>query len=280
MSTAAAVTPDSAHYKFITIPTPNSNYAVASGVNNGGVVTGYYVDSSGNYHGFVWQGGAFQTVDYPGAVNTILGGLNDRGAAIGYWGDGTTNHTVIYSISSGNWTPLPDIPNYSQNDGYCINDSGNAIGNAFAGSTSAAWMWDSGTSSYSFFSVPEAAQYSTFPSCINDKNQVAGYYADTSGVYHGFLKEYGTFATINMPGALDTFPDGINNLGVLQGQIIDASGAAEGFLGTPGGQFATVNYPGSGATAIVGINDRGDLCGAYGTAGFATAAAFLAIFQP
>jgi hypothetical protein len=269
----------SSHYKFITIATPTSSYAVASGINNSGWVSGYYLDSSSNYHGFVWQGGMLQTVDYPGAVNTILGGINDQGVAIGYYGDGTTNHTVTYAVSNATWSALPDIAGYSQNDGYCINNDGMAVGNAFGSGTSAAWIWDPGTSAYTFFEVPGAAPYTTSPSCINDKNQVAGYYADSSGAYHGFVKAYGSYMTIDVPGAADTFPDGINDWGILQGQIISGSGAAEGFAATPGGVFTLVNYPGSAATAIVGINDHGDICGAYGGVGFSPAMAFVGILQ-
>jgi len=278
--TSAVETPASGSYKFITIPAPNSPYAVASGINNAGVVTGYYLDSSSNYHGFVWENGAFQTIDYPGAVDTSLGQANNHGVAIGSYGDGTTSHTVTYSVSTGAWTTLPDIPNYSQNDGYSINDEGVAVGNAFEGSTSVAWIWDPVTLSYSFFTVPGAAQYSTSPSGINNKNEVAGYYADSDGVYHGFLKQYGTYTTIDVPGAADTFLDGINNRGVIEGQIYNASFVAEGFVEASGGRFETVNYPSSGATAIVGISDRGDLSGSYGGAGFTEPVmAFIAVMQ-
>ena len=276
----AANTPASDHYRFVTITAPDSPYAVANGINNAGVVTGYYLDSNSNYHGFVWQNGALQTVDYPGAVDTSLGGLNNWGVAMGSYGDGATTHAVTYSVSTGAWTALPDIPNYSQNDGYCVNDLGIAIGNAFEGGTSVAWIWDPATLSYSFFTVPGAAQYTTSPSCINDKNQIAGYYVDASGAYQGFIYEYGTYATVNVPGALDTYPDGINNRGIVEGQIFDAAGAAEGFVATSGGRFTIVNYPGAGATAIVGINDRGDLCGGYGGPDFAEPVqAFIAILR-
>ena len=272
-------TPASAQYKFIKIPVPNTSYAVADGINNARVVTGYYADSSSNYHGFVWQNGVLETVNYPGAQNTLLYGINNQGVAIGYYGDGTTNHAVTYTISTATWTSLPDIPDYSQNDAYCINDLGFAVGNAYEGSSSAAWIWDPKAASYSMFAVPGAAESTTSPSCLNNKNQVAGYYADSNGVYHGFLKEYGTYATIDFPGAADSFLDGINDAGIIQGQIIDASGAADGFVASPGGVFTEVNYPGAAATAIVGINDRGDLCGAAGRADFATAHAFIAILQ-
>lgn len=275
---ASASNSNGSRYKFITITTPASSYAVAAGINNNEVVTGYYEDSSSNFHGFVWQNGVLETVDYPGAVDTVLNGLNNQGVAIGYYGDGMTNHTVTYSIAKHTWTALPDIPNYTQNDGYCINDGGNAIGNAFGSGNPMAWIWSAGTSSYTFFSVPGALLGDTYPSCINDKNQVVGYYTDTQGVSHGFIKEYGSYITIDVPGVSDTFPDGMNNWGIMQGQTL-TGGVAQGFEATPGGAFATVNYPNAAATAIVGINDQGDICGAYGGMNFSPAMAFLAIYQ-
>jgi probable HAF family extracellular repeat protein len=277
-SMAAADTPASAQYRFIPISTPQSTYAVADGINNAGLVTGFYIDSNSNYHGFVWQNGVLETVDYPGALDTRLNGVSNRGVAIGYYGDGFTNHAVTYTVSTGTWTALPDIPNYSLNEGYCINSAGFAIGNAASGNSMVAWIWDPKARSYSFFAVPGATPSTTSPSCINDKNQIAGQFADSSGL-HGFLKEYGTYATINFPGAADTFLEGINNWGTIQGSIIDIPGAMDGFAASPAGVFTEVNYPGAAATSIMGINDRGDLCGGAGTINFATSQAFVALVK-
>ena len=82
-------------------------------------------------------------------------------------------------------------------------------------------------------------------------------------MYHGFLKEYGTYTIIDVPGAVETFLDGLNNSGVIQGQIYNAAFAAEGFVATSGGLFTIVNYPNAPNTALVGINNRGDVSGAY-----------------
>jgi probable HAF family extracellular repeat protein len=278
-STRAAVSATETRYKFVTISPPNSPYAVADGINDAGVVTGYYQDPNSNYHGFVWSEGKFHTVDYPGAAYTLLYGVSNTGVAIGYYNDGTADHVVTYSVDGGTWESLPDIPNYPLNQGYCINNGSVAVGNAYQGTTPIAWIWDPSKSSYSFFVAPGAAANSTFPSCINDRNEIAGYYIDSNGVYHGFLSAYGAYTTIDVPSGADTFPDGINNLGTIQGQIVSASGALEGFIATVRGIFEIVNYPGAIATAIVGINDRGDLCGSEGGTNFANAKAFLAIVK-
>ena len=270
---AAADAQAGASYRFVTINVPGTTNAGASSINDDGLVTGNYADSDSNERGFVWKDGVLRKVEYPGALYTYLWAVNNHGVAIAYYGDGTTNHTVLYSVESGTWTPLPDIPGYSDNEGYGLNDDGFAVGNAYeinttvypSVTTSVAWIWNPNTRMYSFFAVPGSAQYSTAPNGINNKGQVAGWYADSSGIYHGYIKEYGTYTTIDFPGASYTFPDGLSNTGVLQGQILTAAPtyAAEGFTGTSGGVFAVVDYPGPFMTSLVGINDQGDVCGEY-----------------
>ncbi len=274
-----ASAPKCADYKFITINADGSTNAVADGINNKGLVSGYYEDSSSIYHGFVWQDGVFTKVDYTDAAYTKLYSLNNSAVVIGFYGNSssTEEHAATYSAKSHKWTVLPDITGYPYNEGYGIDDDGVAVGNAFTSSgNSMAWIWNPATRSYSFFTVPGAAEYTTSPSGLNDKGQIAGYFADSSGAYHGFLKEYGTYTIIDVPDAPYTFLDGINSSGIIQGQIYNAAGAAEGFAATSGGLFRIVNYPGAANTALVGINDLGDVSGSYWE-NFGVNTAFVAI---
>jgi len=267
----AADTPAAARYSFVTIGVPASPDAQASGINNVGLVAGSYEDSSAVTHGFIWTAGAFQTVDYPGAAYTYLELANSQGVAIGYYGDGnSTEHAVMYW--NGTWTALPDIPGYSENEGYGINASGEAVGNAYQGTTSVAWVWHPGTSAYSFFTEPEAAQYGTYTSGITDKGQVVGPFQDPSGVWHGFLKDGDTYTTFDVPGASYTYPLGINNSGtIVVGEWNANGGPLQGFLLTKG-SFTILDYPGPAPTAIEGVNDRGDISGAYADRNGATKA--------
>jgi hypothetical protein len=73
-----------------------------TGINNLGVVTGLYADSSGNNHGLVDVAGRFTTVNFPGAGSgdqegTVLFGLNDLGVIIGgYFDTKGLCHGYIY----------------------------------------------------------------------------------------------------------------------------------------------------------------------------------------
>jgi len=263
----AADTPANAQYKFITIGVPGSADAQAYGINNARLVTGFYEDASSSfvYHGFVWQAGAFQTIDYPGAVYTYLLAVSNQGVAVGYYGDGTAEHAVMYSVPGGTWTALPDIPAYPNNEGYGINRAGVAVGNAYSSdfSTGVAWVWHPSNSAYSFFTVPGAQPNSTGPNGINDKGLVVGLFSDASGVSHGFLRQGTTYTTIDAPGATTTYAFGINNNGTLEGEWYDVAGAAQGFVLTSAGLFTAVDYPGPEVTGLEGVNDRGDISGTY-----------------
>jgi probable HAF family extracellular repeat protein len=266
---AAAATPASAQYRFITIEIPGAigcgtNYYCDApfGVNNVRLVTGEYTDSSNLFHGFVWQSGVLQTLDYPGATNTELFFLNDRGVVAASYNNGVANtqYAVTYSFPTGTWTMLPNIPNYTSNYAYDINDAGVAVGEAF-GTNSSSWIWDPSSQSYTFIVVPGSAENSTSVDALNDKGQVVGWYADSSGVTHGFLKDGQTYATIDPPDSMLTLANAINDSGTIVGAFRNLSGWWEGFVRTSEGAFTVLSVPGSLETQINGINDRGDICG-------------------
>jgi hypothetical protein len=99
-----------AHYQFTTIDAPGTSDTEAYGINNTGLVSGFYV-VNGIGHGFLWQNGALQTVDHPGdrTSNTLLGDVNEPGMVASNYGPFDTQHAAIYSVGAGTWTTLPDI---------------------------------------------------------------------------------------------------------------------------------------------------------------------------
>ncbi len=272
----ATAIPPFGKYLFVNINIPNSTYVQPNGINNAGLVTGYYTDASNNTHGFVWQNGVVQTLDYPGATATYLSGTNNRGVLIGYYVDASnTVHAITYSVTSSGWAMLPDIPDYPGIQPGGINDDGVAVG--YAGGFpfgQVAWIWHPDSQSYSFFTEPAAAESSTLPAAVNDKREVVGRFQTVPGNDHGFLREgcreanledteeNSAFRNIDVPGGFDTQPTGINNRGMIAGWFFDANFDEFGFVRTRGGTFTAVNDPGfDDGTQINGINDRGALCG-------------------
>jgi probable HAF family extracellular repeat protein len=204
-----------------------------------------------------------QTLDYPGSTETGLVFVSNRGVVAGDYTDGVDNtwYAVVYSFPGGTWTILPNIPNYSNNEAYGINDGGVAVGEAFGVNIAESWVWDPSSQSYSFLAVPGSAPNSTTADTLNDKGQVVGWYTDPSGVTHGFLEEGGTYTTIDPPDSTYTLANAINNSGTIVGAWQGPYGWWGGFVRTSDGAFTVLDVPGALETQINGVNDRGDICG-------------------
>jgi probable HAF family extracellular repeat protein len=112
----------------------------------------------------------------------------------------------------------------------------------------------------------------TFPTSINIEGVVAGYYVDSTNVYHGFLRSPdGKFISLDAPGAdttaqsfSGTVANGINDLGEVTGYYIDVSGLLHGFLRSTTGKFTSFDVPGAaGFSNPVAINLEGAVVGYY-----------------
>ncbi len=260
------------HYRFTTIAIPEGVDGVfAFGVNDEGLVSGFYADSLGYYHGFLWRDGAGATVDAPGDwADTYLGGGNDLGLAIGNYDDDLTiSHAAFYRVWDQKWAQLPDIAGRPANFGNGVNIFGVAVGVAFEGTpvdyyNGVGWIWDG--RDYSLISVPQASgsSYGTYASGINDWGQVTGFYQDSAGAYHGFLKQRSLITSFDAQGADDTLAYGINDQGEVVGYYY--FGAVTHGLIVQTGSSVTVDVPGADNTQIFGINNLGQIVGWYSDA--------------
>ena len=150
----------------ITINAPSGpNVVNAQGINNQGLVVGFYVGTDGQVHGFkASQGGAKHgtltataiadpiipaVAGEPGAtfVFSQILGINDHGIAVGYYGDSTTSqHGFLYNTKTGQYTFLDD-PSEAFNNGV------------------------------------EVTQITG----ITNSGEITGFYSDANGVFHGFV---------------------------------------------------------------------------------------------
>ncbi len=69
-------------FKFVSIDFPGSKFTVATGINNSGVIVGYYGNAAGT-HGFRLANAHFTTINVPGAVSTLVNGINGNGDVVG-----------------------------------------------------------------------------------------------------------------------------------------------------------------------------------------------------
>jgi probable HAF family extracellular repeat protein len=187
---------------------------------------GYYTDSSGGPHGFIYDDGAFTTLDAPGASDTTPQAINDRGDVAGTYYNGSY-HGFIYD--DGTFTTL-DAPGALATHAQAIDNRGDVAGYYYDGSDHG-FVYDNGT--FTTLNAPGAT--STRAQAIDNRGDVAGIYTDSSGSTHGFVYDNGTFTTLDAPGATDTFPQAINNRGDVAGYYSDS--VSHAFVATPSHKF-------------------------------------------
>ncbi|MGB7592659.1 MAG: hypothetical protein WBO19_15600 [Terriglobia bacterium] len=130
---------------------------------------------------------------------------------------------------------------------------------------------------FTAFDVPGAGAgvlQGTLPFSINAAGDIAGFYADTSGAWHGFVRAAdGTITPFDAPGAgkgvsQGTFPISINTAGDIAGLYIDTNSVQHGFERTADGTLTEFNAPGASTaqqrgTDPVSIDTAGDITGTY-----------------
>jgi hypothetical protein len=113
----------------------------------------------------------------------------------------------------------------------------------------------------------------TFPSAINNKGEITGFYVDTNLVCRGFLRSpSGSLISFEAPGAdttagsyNGTLPTSINDRGEIAGYYYDANGFMHGFLRDRRGAFTSFNVTGVGGfgTKPLVIDLEGAIVGFY-----------------
>ena len=98
------------------------------------------------------------------------------------------------------------------------------------------------------FEAPGAGKGSglgTSPIGINLSGAIAGYYTDSTGEYHGFLRTPdGTITKINPRGSTSMHALGLNSEGAIVGDYYDSAGTLHGYLRAPNGTITTFDAPG------------------------------------
>src|SRR5260370_128470 len=94
-------------FSVITIPAAVGG-AQATGINDKGSISGFYIDGAGKNHGFLISMGEFRTLDFPGATLTQAFGLNNHDEVVGQYVDASgLTHGFIFE--AGEYTSV-DAP--------------------------------------------------------------------------------------------------------------------------------------------------------------------------
>jgi predicted membrane protein len=185
-------------------------------INTAGVITGFYIDGSGVHHGFVRAAnGTITTIDAPGAGTGVDQGtsatsINTAGVISGFDQDSSNVYHAFVRSASGTVTTF-EAPGAGLN----------------------LWL------AMLKVKVAEVPTQGTGGISINTAGDIAGTYADSSVVVHGFVRATnGTLTAFSIPGAgtgtlQGTVGVGINTSGAVTGTYLDSSSVFHGFVLSP-----------------------------------------------
>ena len=248
-------------------------------INASGETVGYYIDANGVVHGFIRSsGGTLTTVDAPGAgsalnLGTNVMAVNTSGEVTGYYADSNDIlHSYIES-PAGTLTEF-DPPNSIGSDAFCINDNGDVAGGLLDANGDHGFLRTVDGTFAVIDPTGNASQVkAVIPLQINAGGAVAGYYTDTSGVYHGFLRgSSGTITILDAPGAGTATDEGteifdMNTDGVMVGGIavgvINGVNTTHSVMLSADGTYTIFDPPQAVSSFAEGINDNGVIVGEY-----------------
>ena len=175
-----------------TLDFPAASDTYAFGINQSGVVVGYWdiVDALGNVlaiHGFVWKNGALTEVNFPGSADSVILGINAEGDYVGEWDtdiNSPTGHAFVFA--DGHFTSF-DFPDATLTQGDDINEDGQIVG-AYIDANGGTHGFFKARNSYTSIDFPGAAVTTAWG--INNRGQIVGDHRDTlSGFPRGFIAE-------------------------------------------------------------------------------------------
>jgi hypothetical protein len=136
------------------------------GVNNSNVAAGFYADSGGLDHGYLYNitGGTFTPINLPssfGATSVVATGVNNAGIVSGFFVDGAGN-LFGFLDESGTFVQLSD-PNGTNTMILGLNNNGQAVGSFVdAGGVTQGLVYDWLTNTWKTVSDPSASSSPAF----------------------------------------------------------------------------------------------------------------------
>lgn len=222
-------------------------YTVPNGINDSGVVSGYYIEylnGGSGFSGFLLSQGVFTDFSIPPGIDTKVFGINNQGDFVGYHGGSDGRY---YVTVNGVSTPL-DYPHSTIIEADGIAADGTIVGTFRRnyGTDHSFWGFLRGPAAkYKPFKIPGSFRTMAY-GVSSATHQIVGYYTSspgTLGLGHGFVYDYisGTFTTVDWPPGpkiIQTVVTGINSQGTIVGYVLSHdpqtnAWSAISFIGTP-----------------------------------------------
>ena len=238
-----------------------------AGIDAKGDVVGSYIDSAGQFHGFVRKpDGSF--IFYDASASGALG-INARRQTTGYAVVSGVRHGFV-AAPDGTMTlfDIPDSP--SGGGGVDINIKKDVTGISEDANFVIHGFLRNKRGKIVEFDAPGAgvtANRGTFVSHISRDDLISGYFTTDSNVRHGFVRDAGGTVTVVDPaGSIRTSLYSVDDDDTVVGNYRDSSSVLHGIIRTVDGAIVTVDAPGAGTgslqgTSLIGINDRNFIAG-------------------
>lgn len=234
--------------------TPNSTRPI--GINNQGLIVGYYHPDGGYWQGYSDDKGTMGDLNAFGGYFNTPQGVTNNGDVVGAYGG--VDSTLGYIYSKGVFTSVdakPGEPAGLYSTGLVsINDSGAIIGNWGLSETADypnSFLLYKGV----FTPIAMAGFGRTAAESINASGVIVGGVTnDNFERGPAFVLDQGVYQEIRFPDALNTIAFGINASGWIVGRYTDAAGEVRAFLAIPNN---AVPEPGAWSLMLVGVGLAG-----------------------
>ena len=226
----------------------------SSSIIDSGTIVGFYYNSDGSEHSFLYDGQSFTSFDYPKAAWTEASGINQAGDVVGYYGYATDNlmHGFLRT-ADGKFSTIDRLGRFNTMP-LGINSSRTIVGCMHNLGTMHGWVMQNGA----FVSLSPA--YEMY-NAINDAGTIVGWHYAAPGSIRSFVLSGAGRVNFDYPGATNTQAYGINAFGAVVGWFGPAA-SSHGFL-LRDGQFTSIDIPGATRTRAFGINSAGTIVGYF-----------------
>lgn len=247
---------------------PGAQETAPTDINNKSEIAGFYVLHTPlpRYHGFVYDGVGFLTVDYPGALDTRVHANNDNGDLCGeFVTAGSQNRAFVRK--SGVFSEIV-IPEAIQSSCHGINNAGDLSGTyeILVNNTPQQRAFLRKANQQLTLTVPGAAVVE--PRDVNNKTHAVGFFRpmQTPNEVVGFVRRGDRVDVIRHPATgNNTSALGISDDGLVVGRFTDNS-ETHGYLWYRGNVvYDQILVPGSllGFTEPTAVNIQGEIVGTY-----------------
>jgi hypothetical protein len=214
--------------KITTISDPNGTGGTECwGISSSGTIVGDYVDSNGNYNGYIYSNSTFTDIKPPKSAYTVVYGVNASGTAIGYYLDKSGNSYGF--IFNGKKYTVINVKGGTGTEGFGIDDAGDyTYSTVLSDGLEHSYLVASGKTTELIW--PTEAQAVVHH--MNNKGQISATVIDSAGTDHAGVYDgtSGTYYVLDDPKGASTIGDGINDSLTVVGRYNTDAGASYGYV--------------------------------------------------